>query len=201
MSLEDRLGALSRPYPPIHRLGERLLRYGAQSAPGHLRIGHRPWVGPENYALILFPPSSPEGLADFETRHRRPLPGHLREFLGTTNGVIAYGISLYGLTPSTQGNPPLMDRSAIQCHDLGIANTDWFLEYPPQAGTCHFGSRTFGWADKLGYFMDGSGKIRSISEKHRAVRNEWGSFPEFLSHELAAAEQEEKEDPKSWWKD
>jgi hypothetical protein len=199
--IASQLTSLAGSYLSIQKLGQRLLKYGWHSHAGGLQIGHRPWVAPENYALLLFSPASQEWIGGFERRYKRGIPPAIRDFLQTTNGCMEYGLSLFGLAPSMQGTPALLNRSKVQCHDLGLANTGWSQEYRPPPKNFHFGSRNFGWDDQLGYFIDEAGHIRSITRNKGKTQKEWEEFPEFLAHELDAAEQEERSYPKNWWKD
>jgi len=87
-------------------------------------IGHAPHVGPEAYAFTLFAPAREQWLENFR-REKREIPSPYRELLLVTNGYIGFDLSLFGLTPSMQESPFLLNRGKRQCHDLSLANLDW----------------------------------------------------------------------------
>ena len=88
-------------------------------------IGHMPWVGPAAYAINLFPPAKTSWFGKFRSGEHKEVPDGYRAFLQVTNGCFVYGLSLFGLAPSMQAPPPLLDREKLQCHDLSLANRDW----------------------------------------------------------------------------
>lgn len=96
------------------------------------------------------------------------------------------------------GNPPLLDRTILQCHDLATAATRWIDEYRVPVGFFHFGGRYFSFSENLAYFIEGHKRIVAVRGKKKVV-GEWTSFPEFLADELQVSEAlEEKRHPSKW---
>jgi hypothetical protein len=107
-------------------------------------------------------------------------------------------MSLCGVPQSMLGNPPLLDRGVLHCHDLATAATQWIDEYRVPAGFFHFGSRYFSYRENLGYFFEGDKRIVSVRGKKKVV-GEWSSFSAFLSDELNTSEKlEEERRPAKW---
>lgn len=167
----------------------RLLdRPGHLSADGVLRLGHRPWIATENYAITLYPGLSEDMLERYCERFKLVVPAMYAEFLATTSGAFCYGMSLAGVPLTMMGNPPLLDRSRLQCHDLATAARLWSTEYrkvPENA--FHFGGRFFSHRENVGYFMV-DGRILS-KRKSGKVIGEWERFSDFFRDELPASEQ------------
>lgn len=161
-------------------------RPGSLSPDGVLALGHRPWVAPKNYAMTLYPGLPAEALARYAERFGLEVPATYAEFLASVNGAFCFGISLAGVPPSMLGSPPLLDRTRLQCHDLGAAATLWASEYRKRpAGAFHFGGRHYSFRENVGYFMAG-GRILSLRKSGEAV-GEWGGMADFLRDELRAS--------------
>lgn len=180
---------------PVEALARRLIDRGCSANDSSLMLGHRPWVAPLNYALILFPPAPRTWIEAFGKRTKIAIPTFYRAFLTeSTNGLTAFDFSLYGLSPSMQADFPMLDRSSRQCLDLSLANQDWAMEFGRDNGF-HIGSRNTGDDGQLGYFTHQDGEIIAVDRKlGRAVKS-WTGFPAFLAEELAAAE---TQDGESW---
>src|SRR5205807_1908966 len=106
-------------------------------------IAHQAWTGPESYLIRLFRGARPTWFAKYGRLHGFNVPPALKPLLIVTNGCFMFGMSLFGMTPSMLRNPPLLDRSRVQCHDLSLANRSWKIEYRAPADHFHFGCRYF----------------------------------------------------------
>jgi hypothetical protein len=89
------------------------------------------------------------------------------------------------------GNPPLLDRTILQCHDLGTAATRWVSEYRVPVGYFHFGGRHFSSRANVGYFIEGANRILCVKKSGKII-GEWTTFSEFLTDELKASEELEE---------
>ncbi|MBK8807840.1 MAG: SMI1/KNR4 family protein [Bacteroidales bacterium] len=109
-----------------------------------------------------------------------------KDFLREINGCFIFDFALFGLTPSiyTTG---LLDRSKVQCFDLGTANRSWISEYEIDEKLFHFGGRAYSYDENIGYFIDINGIIKSIRINGQIIK-EWSDFSEFLRDEIEAAE-------------
>jgi hypothetical protein len=160
---------------------------GELSADGVLSLGHRPWVAPQNYAITLYPGVPADALTRYSERLGLQVPTLYATFLAATNGAFCFGMMLAGAPRPRPGPRSLLDRSALQCHDLGTAATLWADEYRKlPAGAFHFGSRHYSPRENVGYFIAG-GRILSIRRSGRVV-GEWGKLSEFLRDELPVSE-------------
>jgi len=108
---------------------------------GAVRVGHRPWVAPKNFALLVCPPAPSSWYEIYEQLHAVVIPPSVRHILASANGIHALGLSLYGMPPSMVENPPRLDRSRLQCFDLATAIKDWSREFGAGSDLCHFGGR------------------------------------------------------------
>jgi hypothetical protein len=158
---------------------------GDVSADGVVSLGHRPWVAPENYAITLYPGLTADALTRYAGRFGLEVPALYAGFLAAVNGAFCYGMSLAGVPPSMLGPIPLLDRSRLQCFNLGSAANSWATEYRKRPkGAFHFGSRHYSRRENVGYFVVG-GRILSLRKTGKVV-GEWGGLADFLRDELRA---------------
>ena len=185
-NLMSKIDSYPDEYLPIQKQAKKYLRNNlCIDGNNTLNVFHRPWVAPFNWGLMLYQGADKNWIEQFEERTQKIIPSTYKSFLLTINGCFIYDLSLYGLTPSIYLEVTL-DRSELQCHDLTTANTDWIFEYKVDENDFHFGSGTYLYDEKIGYFFDDN-KIRSISTNGKLV-NEWMNFTDFLSDEISTAE-------------
>jgi hypothetical protein len=95
-------------------------------------------------------------------------------------------MSLAGVPASMLGSPPLLDRTRLQCHDLGMAATSWASEYRKlPARAFGFGGRHYSYRENVGYFVAGD-RILCVRKSGKVV-GEWGGLADFLRDELRAS--------------
>jgi hypothetical protein len=193
LEIKDYLNSLPGELSAIRDLALRYLTYCSSiDVHGTIQIAHRPWVAPLNYAVSLFPPAKKAWIKTFKGKR---IPNSYGGFLLATNGLFAFGLTLYGLPPSLQGNPPLLDRSKLQCLDLGAANEDWIFDYEVDRSLLYFGGREYSYTENSGYFVSGTGSQIQAIRKNGEILGQWVSFAEFLSDELKEAEAAAKKEP------
>jgi hypothetical protein len=130
--------------------------------------------------------------------HGLKIPTGYKAILSQVNGLYAFGLALYGIPPSMVKNPPLLDRSRLQCLDLGEANRSWKRAYRGQERFC-FGSRHYSYTENSSYFWDRRGEIIAALKTGEIVGH-WSDFKSFLTDELRAAETyEQSRTPEEWW--
>ncbi len=157
---------------------------------GTLNIFHRPWVAPYNWGVKLYQGAPAQWINTFEEKTSRPIPNAYKQFLVAINGCFIYDFSLFGLPPSAYVSGTL-NRSLLQCLDLGLANTGWIKEYEINKNWFHFGSRAYNDEENIGYFFDGN-IIKAVLDNGK-IKDEWTNFPDFLRDEIAKAEKMMKE--------
>lgn len=179
-AIRARLDSLPAEFEPLADAARGLLAHpGELTIDGVLRLGHRPWVAGENYAITLYPGLPADALARFSGRLGLDVPPVYAAFPTAVNGAFCFGMSLAGVP----GSSPLLDRSRLQCHDLGAAATLWAGEYRKlPAGAFHFGGRHYSARENVGYFVAGD-RIVSVRNSGKVV-GEWGGFADFLRDEL-----------------
>jgi len=116
-----------------------------ESGTGAALISHRPNIGTEAYACVIFPGISDETIARYEEVQRSSgrsieIPEAYRSVLRRLNGADIFRLSLYGLPPAMCQDPPLLKRSVRQPLDLGSANLHWRRKYTADPGRFHIGS-------------------------------------------------------------
>lgn len=197
--INQRLEAYPEFLAPLREAASRYLKFpSAIAKSGVLNIGHRPWVAELNYILMLYPGIGQEALDRYCQRFEIKVPEMYADFLRAVNGAFCFGMSLCGVPLSMLGNPPLLDRNVLQCHDLATAATRWIHEYRVPDGFFHFGGRHFSDRENVGYFIEGKKRIVSVRGKKKTV-GEWTSFSGFLADELQASEKlEEQLHPAKW---
>jgi hypothetical protein len=191
------LEALSAELAPLATVALALLdKPGELSADGVLRLGHRPWVAPENYAITLYPGLPAESLGRYARQFELVVPEMYAAFLAEVNGAFCFGMGLAGVPRSMLGSPPLLDRSRLQCHDLGMTARSAQFEYRKlPAGAFCFGWRHFSHRENVSYFL-ADGRIISIRKSGKVV-GKWDGISPFLQEELAeSAAMGEKLHPK-----
>jgi len=198
-TIAQRLEAFPDFLTPLKEAASRYLKYpSVVGKNGVMDIGHRPWVAELNYMLMLYPGIEPDALSRYCRKFEIQVPEVYADFLHAVNGGFFFGMSLCGVPLSMLGNPPLLDRRILQCHDLATAATQWIEEYRVPAGFFHFGGRHFSYRANAGYFFEGNERIVSVSGKKKVI-GEWTSFSDFLSDELQASEKLEEElHPAKW---
>ena len=92
------------------------------------------------------------------------------------------------------GKVPLLDRSKLQCLDLGTANEGWIVEYQVDRSLLYFGGRHYSYTENSGYFMSAEGQVQAI-RKNGKILGQWASFSRFLRDELREAETIEQKEP------
>jgi hypothetical protein len=182
-----RLDALPADLAPLADAARALLdQPSGPSADGVLRLGHRPWVAPENYALTLYPGLPADALARYAARFGLDVPSMYAGFLAAVNGAFCYGMALAGVPGSMLGTPPLLDRRSLRCHDLGSSAMFWASDYRKlPAGAFGFGHRHYSSRENLGYFLVHD-RILGIRKGGKVV-GEWGGLADFLRDELPAS--------------
>lgn len=186
-AIRARLDALPGELAPLADAARGLLDQPCETGgDGVLRLGHRPWVATENYAITLYPGLAGDALARYAARFGLTVPPAYARFLAAVNGAFCFGMSLAGAPRSMLGSPPLLDRSRLQCHDLGTAATLWAGEYRKlPAGAFHVGGRHYSSRENVGYFVAGD-RILSTRKSGKVV-GEWGGLTDFLRDELPAS--------------
>jgi hypothetical protein len=198
-TIAERLDAFPHFLAPLKEAASRYLQYpSAMAKDGVMNIGHRPWVAELNYIFMLYPGIARDSLDRYCRRFEIQVPEAYVDFLRAVNGAFCFGMSLCGVPLSMLGSPPLLDRTILQCHDLGTAATMWIHEYRMPPTYFHFGGRDFSDRENVGYFFAGDHRIVSVRGKKKIVA-EWTGFSDFLSDELQASEKLEEElHPAKW---
>jgi hypothetical protein len=152
-----------------------------------LNIGHRPWVAPQNYMLMIYPGIDSLTLQLYCQRLDLKIPAMYEEFLQAVNGGFFFNMWL-------AGNP----RSTLRCHDLWTAATSWIGEYNVPKDYFHFGGRHLSASKNVAYFINGNNHIVCVKGKKQVI-GQWMSFTDFLRDELKASETLEEElHPAKW---
>ncbi len=192
-SVADRLGRLPLQLLPLEKAVRRHYARGASVQPdGTVQVAPMPWVGPEAFALVLYPPAQPAWMATFAERNGGAVPEGYAPVLAAVNGCFAFGLALFGLPPSLHGHAPLPGRHPLEPLDLEAANRYWSREYLHSAGEFHFGGCTWTATENVGYFLTVDGQFRS-RRKDGEVLQEWASIRDLLEEELPAAEERARE--------
>lgn len=173
---------------PLKARARKLITPEATSQGGAVSLSPVRWYGYQACLSYLYAPAKRDWIAGFEGRFGAAIPGFYREFLLATNGADILDLRLYGLAPSLQGNPPLLDRSRVQPLDLGSANSTWKAGFLFSGGKFHFGVRPH--RRKFAGFFWNPAKDRIETRSRFGFRlGQWSRFEDFLEAELSAAEE------------
>jgi hypothetical protein len=187
MELSALLDTFTDNLEPVRSLAARLSSEGSSTGSASISLAPRPALGADACALELFYPPPSETLARYEGVHGIAISPVYREVLGQLNGMHAFELHLFGVPPSMARIPPLLDRSASHPLDLATANRHWRGEHAVEGDLFHFGGGPFSIDERVGYFLDAEGMIRSCRKNGREVES-WKSFRDFLDAELRRAE-------------
>lgn len=187
-TLTRKLAVIKGSLSPIHQAASRYLKEESDiTENGVMQIARRPWVAPENYTFWLYPGIDDESLNRYCQTFQIEIPLLYRRFLKKLNGAYCFGMSFYGVPLSMLGYPPMLNRSIVQCLDLGMAGTWWSREYRNSSGRFHFGGRHFSYRENIGYFIEGKTTVLSLKKTGQVI-NQWKNFKDFLTDELKASE-------------
>jgi hypothetical protein len=200
-TISGRLEKLESAFGPLATICERYLRYRSvvDSIDGTISIGHQPWKGPEAYAVRIFPAAKKSWFGKYSRSRGLKFPVAYKSILSSVNGIDAFGLSLYGIPPSMVKDPPLLNRSTLQCLDISLANRNWKRAFPGQEARFHFGGRHYDSTQNSGYFWDPGGEIIAVLKTGEVVGS-WTDFQLFFAEELQAAEHYHRsQTPDEWW--
>ena len=186
-SMENRLLNISNKFQTVKEVSLKYLKFGGKHEEDVLKIYNQKWIAPKKYAITIYGITPDTYIEKFEKDNKIEIPLVYKQFLKEMNGCFIFDFDLFGLTPSIY-ETGLLDRSKVQCFDLGTANRDWIFEYEIEENLFHFGGRAFSYDENVGYFMDNAGNIKSIRNNGQVI-NEWSDFSEFLKEEIQIAEQ------------
>lgn len=192
-SVHQRLGSLPPELEPLEAAVRRHYARGASVRPdGTVQVAPMPWVGPEAFAFVLYPPAPLAWLPAFEHRLGQPIPEAYAAILAALNGCFAFGLALYGLPPSLQEPGSRLDHHVLQPLDLEAANRHWAREYRDAETEFHFGGCSWTATENLGYFITAGGTFRT-RRKSGEVLGEWPSIRGLLAEEIPSAEARDRE--------
>src|SRR6516164_7555446 len=121
-----RLDAYPDFLSPLTEATRRYVKYPSTlGKDGVMNIGHRPWVAPLNYMFVLYPEIKRTNLAKYCRRFQILVPEQYVDFLRALNGAFCFGMHFCGVPLSMLGDPPLLDRTILQCHDLVTVGDYW----------------------------------------------------------------------------
>jgi hypothetical protein len=198
-TIDQRLDGYSDFLAPLREHCRRNLKHPSLLGPdGVINIGHRPWVAELNYLLVLYPGMDDDSLFKYASAFGIEIPAIYSAFLREINGAFCFGMSLCGVPQSMMGDPPLLDRTVLQCHDLATSATDWIREYRVASSFFHFGGRHLSYTENVGYFIEAGEVIHCIRKNGKSIAR-WHSFSAFLADELqTSAALEEELEPSKW---
>lgn len=187
------LEALDGELAPIRHIAERFGDVTIEAGTGAALISHRPAIGPEVYACVLFPGLPTSAILRYEEIRRSShrdiieIPEVYKSVLVRFNGAVFFGMDLFGIPLTMLNKPPLLDRSARQPRDLGMANSSWRKRYAPHPSQFQFGSAPYSKEENTAYFLNEDGTVEALLRGGRRMRG-WSSLAAFLPDELARTE-------------
>lgn len=198
--IKEKLERVPRDFSSLSEHGFKYLKYSSIiDIDGSLKIGHTPWVAPYSFAITLYMPAKKVWFDKYKDRMSKSIPTMYQKFLLISNGCYYYDFNLFGLPPSLQQDPPLIDRKNLQVLDLDAANKYWINNFKLDNEKFYFGGRAYNSEENIGYFINDNKIIQVIRENGEIIK-QWTNFSEFLSEELNSAETTmKKETPDDWW--
>ena len=174
----------SRPLGPgldaVMEAASRAARFGtATSDNGARMFGHVPFVAPQAWFHILFPPLDEAALGQLERSLMRPIPGPYRDLLRVTNGLHLFGgeLALYGRRTDYSRKPEIrlpFDLTDPNVHERPrAADPSWFIF-------------SFYQEDGSPAYMDPKDNrvYRGSRDLTRPRLNQWSSLDDYLEQEI-----------------
>lgn len=184
---EKRIKSISNTFSPLKEIAIRFSNFGIVQDNYEFLIYNQPEIAPQKYAIYIFNETPQKFFDRFQAENQIEIPSEYEKFLKELNGCFIFDFDLFGLTPSIYEKGTL-DRTKVQCFDIGSANLHWKREYKNiDFNLFHFGGRAFSDEENIGYFMDLLGNIKSV-RKNGEILNEWNNFSTFLKDEIHNAE-------------
>jgi len=159
---------------------------------GALRLSHRPAIGTDAYACILYPRVDLNVIERYEGIHRArtsryvDIPPFYKGVLGRLNGAFFFETALFGVPSSMAQNPPRLDRSAQHPLDVGTANEDWRLEYEVDDSRFFFASGSHSHTENVGYFLTPDNHVEGYLRGGNEIA-QWKTLGAFLAAEIERA--------------
>ena len=180
---------------PLRCVIERLAASDANVEPltGSLRLSHRPEIGTEAYACVLYPGVGFDVIDRYERVQRARLssyvdiPPFYKNLLTRMNGAYLFNMALFGVPPSMAQNPPLLDRSTLQPLDVCSANDTWRLDYRVARSNFYFASGSHSSTENVGYFLTPDNRVEAYLVGEKKI-GEWAGMDVFLTEEVERAE-------------
>jgi hypothetical protein len=181
-NIAERLTALPEELRPIGVAAQPYLRHRCEmrSKEDHTEIAHSPWIGARGFAFRIYPATEARLIAKYEKLHGIAIPPNWKSVLVGANGLEALGLTLFGIPASMLNDPPLLNRAAFQCLDIGLANAHWKYEYKVSRKYFHVGVRDYSDTELVGYFLTDKDTLVGIRKNGRRI-GEWAEVDEFLS--------------------
>ena len=190
--MTDKIRSFLRKIPskfnPIAQIAESYLKYSSKiESDQSIKIAHNPAEFPEHYGISLYPAAEKSYFKQYLKNFDREIPSIYKEFLQAINGAFILEMQLFGLTPSLYRHG-LLDRTILQCLDVGSANSEWKHEYENiSESEFHFGGRGWTETENLGYFLNTDGRI-FVKRKNGLILAQYENFSDFLRPEIEASE-------------
>ena len=192
--IEQFLQRLDGDLSPLKTVVQQLSSPDANIDPltGGLRLSHRPAIGTEAYACILYPGVDSDVIERYEGIHRArtsryiDIPPFYKRVLGCLNGAFVFETALFGVPSSMAQNPPRLDRSAQHPLDVGTANEDWRLEYEVDHCRFFFASGSHSPTENVGYFLTPDNNVEGYLRGGNEIA-QWETLGAFLAAEIERA--------------
>jgi len=173
---------------PLKVRARKLVTPEATSCGEVVSLSRVRWYGYQACLAHLFAPAREEWITRFEGRFGAAIPRFYKDFLLAMNGADILDLHLYGLAPSLQGDPPLLDRSRVQPLDLGSAHSTWKAGFLFSGGKFHFGVRPHR-GKFAGFFWNAAKNRFETRSRFGFHLGSWSRFEDFLEAELSGAEE------------
>jgi hypothetical protein len=189
LDIDSFIATLDGDLAPVRSLAGRFRSPEDQiDADNNVLISHRPNIAPEAYAIVIYPPLSPEMLGQYQRIHSLTISRHLLPILETVNGFSAFEFALFGAPQSMAKYPTRVDRSGRrEPFDIATADQIWKFGCSFPSEWFYFGSGPYSHTEHVGYLVDSSGTIHAVRRNGTRLGS-WTSFRQFLTDELKRSE-------------
>jgi hypothetical protein len=183
--LSSLVGPLSAIQAAVRRITSPETRVDPIS--GAICIGHRPRIGPEAFALRIFPGAATALIDAYQEIHRVTIPDIYRTLLQQMNGATLFEMDLLGVPPLMAKRPPLIDRSTAWPLDIGTNQMEGRRKFGLSPSDFLIGIGPLPNDEHLGYALWPNGQVEALRPGGGQVSH-WNDIQGFLSEELARVE-------------
>jgi hypothetical protein len=142
----------------------------AKDIGGSIVARHNPQRAPQYYAFEVWPGLDSVQIEQYERAVSLRIPAPYKNILLQIGGATLGTLKMYGVPPSRQSEPPVLDRRRRQPLDLKLANSDWRREFIGCSSLFHVGGINWSYDEIAGVFLRVPGELIAVLRNGKTVQ-------------------------------